>query len=298
MPESSAATKGSPAADVVARRSGVELVAARRTQWPGFTRVVLDLQWLTEPGWIELVFDQAAAYVVAREIGGRCELRLHPDRPYEGAYIGLEHASLVTAGTPVTIRAQEMRRATVVCCVLTPSEGNSAAVSNIMAAPVRLMIRSRPLHNCAVLFEGPSAADPADAFALALAEAVLLAWSAAAASPAGIAQPQLRGERLLNVLSFIRNELDQPIRIQDLADAAGLAPAEFGVQFHAVTGMTPQAWQMDARVRNAQRLMIDDPNGSLEEFAALCGFSDQSHFSRVFLKIIGKSPTEWLNRYI
>jgi AraC-like DNA-binding protein len=42
--------------------------------------------------------------------------------------------------------------------------------------------------------------------------------------------------------------------------------------------------------------MIDDPKGSLDEFAALCGFADQSHFSRVFLKVIGMSPTEWLRR--
>jgi AraC family transcriptional regulator len=40
--------------------------------------------------------------------------------------------------------------------------------------------------------------------------------------------------------------------------------------------------------------MVDDPKGSLDEFARLCGFADQSHFSRVFLKVTGMSPTEWL----
>jgi AraC-like DNA-binding protein len=77
---------------------------------------------------------------------------------------------------------------------------------------------------------------------------------------------------------------------------AGLSPAQFGKQFQEATGQTLQAWQMDARVRNVQRLMVDDPQGSLAEYAALCGFADQSHFSRVFLKVVGISPTEWLKR--
>jgi AraC-like DNA-binding protein len=52
---------------------------------------------------------------------------------------------------------------------------------------------------------------------------------------------------------------------------------------------------MDYRVRNAQRLLMDHPNESLTEVATLCGFADQSHFSRAFLKVVGLTPTAWLH---
>jgi AraC-like DNA-binding protein len=52
---------------------------------------------------------------------------------------------------------------------------------------------------------------------------------------------------------------------------------------------------MDHRVRSAQRLLTDNPNESLNEVAVLCGFADQSHFSRAFLKVVGLTPTAWLH---
>jgi transcriptional regulator GlxA family with amidase domain len=54
---------------------------------------------------------------------------------------------------------------------------------------------------------------------------------------------------------------------------------------------------MDARVRSAQRLMMDAPSGSLTEIADLTGFSDQSHFSRVFQEIVGVRPAVWLHHF-
>jgi transcriptional regulator GlxA family with amidase domain len=53
---------------------------------------------------------------------------------------------------------------------------------------------------------------------------------------------------------------------------------------------------MDARVRLAQRLMVDDPALSLASIAVRSGFADQSHFSRAFLDILGTTPTAWLHQ--
>jgi transcriptional regulator GlxA family with amidase domain len=139
--------------------------------------------------------------------------------------------------------------------------------------------------------------DPAEPFAGAVAHTVLMAWAAATARKGKMSVSNvLRGKLLRDVLAYIRDELDEPISFAALAEHAGLTAAGFSKQFEEVTGLTPQAWQMEARVRNAQRLMIDEPKGSLDEFASLCGFADQSHFSRVFLKVVGQSPTEWLRR--
>lgn len=287
---------------LVTREEGVRLVSVKRTEWPGLSRLILELEWQTEPGWIAFELEQPSCFIMVREIGGRGELRLDPDRPCEGDYFGTEHVSLVPAMTRVSIHASEMRRATIVCCVLSRQGGGiDPSIEEIASAPGGLMIANRTLHDCAMLFEGPAAADPADPFGQALARTVLLAWAAAARTRRKVkmtADPRLKGESLARVLAYIRNELDEPIRLSALAEVAGLSIPMFGSAFLQATGTTPQAWQMDTRVRNAQRLMIDDPKGSLAEFAQLCGFADQSHFSRVFLKIVGISPTEWLNSQV
>ena len=281
------------------RSNGVEILTAAPSSWPGLTRFVLQLRWLTEPGWIEFAFDRPACLVVVEEIGGRCDLRPAPERFPDNAFVGLDHVSLVSTGTPVTIHADEIRRATLICCLAGDSaeRDDEEALTAIGAAPTRLMARDRLLHDCAVLFGRPDVRDSAEPFAGAVAHAVLMAWAAATARKAWSSPANnLRGKRLRDVLAYIRDELDEPISIAALAERAGLTTAGFSKQFEEVTGLTPQAWQMETRVRNAQRLMIDDPKGSLDEFAALCGFADQSHFSRVFLKVIGMSPTEWLRR--
>ena len=280
------------------RSGGVEMVSAVASRWQGLTRFIVQLRWLTEPGWIEFRFDRPACLVIADEIGGRCDFRLNPSTLGDGAFVGINHASHLAANTVFTVHSAEIRRATLVCCLAgEPSnEDEAIALAAISATPTRLMMRDRPLHDCAVLFGQQQASDPAEPFAGAIAQTVLMAWAAATVRRPSSPAPALSGVQLSSILNYIRDELEAPIAVAPLAECAAIEPTVFSKQFEEATGMSPQAWQMDVRVRNAQRLMIDDPNGSLDEFARLCGFADQSHFSRVFLKVAGMSPTEWLRR--
>ena len=40
-------------------------------------------------------------------------------------------------------------------------------------------------------------------------------------------------------------------------------------------------------------LMMQSPENSLSDIALACGFADQSHFTRVFGRIVGSSPKAW-----
>jgi AraC-like DNA-binding protein len=42
---------------------------------------------------------------------------------------------------------------------------------------------------------------------------------------------------------------------------------------------------------------LQDPDRELADIAQLCGFADQSHFTRVFSRSEGYSPGRWRRRY-
>ena len=105
----------------------------------------------------------------------------------------------------------------------------------------------------------------------------------------------LTGANWAAISRYIRDNLGEPITVETLAQIAQMPPGRFGSAFQDATGMSVRQWQTDCRVRSAQRLLTDNPDESLIEVATLCGFADQSHFSRAFLKAVGLTPTAWLH---
>jgi transcriptional regulator GlxA family with amidase domain len=91
------------------------------------------------------------------------------------------------------------------------------------------------------------------------------------------------------VLERIADELDQPLRLDDLATMAGESKLAFLRGFTAAIGMTPHAYIAEQRVQAARRL-IADGRMPLAEIALECGFSHQSHLGSAFKKVLGLSP--------
>ncbi|MBY5827155.1 helix-turn-helix domain-containing protein [Rhizobium leguminosarum] len=82
------------------------------------------------------------------------------------------------------------------------------------------------------------------------------------------------------------------VSVHEVALACGLSPDYFTRAFRASTGTTPQCWVQTQRIAKAKDL-LDKPALALAAIAQLCGFSDQSHFSRQFSRHTGKSPRQW-----
>jgi AraC family transcriptional regulator len=285
---------------MIKRESGVRVSALQRQQWPGLLRTILDLRWTTEPGWIALTFDAAVLCVVLNETGGRCQIRTQPEQPPQGDYFGTGHLSFVTPSSPLVIHAAEMRDARIALYQLDPEKTDCLdpdQAAMLARADSRYMFRDDRLYECSrLLGEHDVTGDPG-IYGLSLSRAlqvallgVLLRRSRPKTSV------KLTGARLAAVLAHINDHLDQSTSVKDLAPIARLSPAQFGRSFRDATGMSLQRWQMDARIRSAQRLMVDDPAESLAEIGALVGFSDSSHFSRAFLQIVGATPSAWLRQ--
>jgi AraC family transcriptional regulator len=285
---------------MITREFGVHVAASSRQRWPGLLRTVLNVRWETEPGWIALTFDSPVLCVALSETGGRCQIRTQPEQPAQGDYFGTGHLSFVAASQPLTIYATEMRDSRIALYQLDLCKSdclNSDQAAVIAEAESRYMFRNDRLYECArLLGEHEVTSDP-DIYGLSLARALQLAlFGAPLGRTKSRSSVKLTGERFAAVLAHINDHLDQSTAVKDLAQISNMSPAQFGRSFQEATGMSLQRWQMDARIRSAQRLMMDDPAESLTAIAALVGFSDSSHFSRAFLEIVGTTPSAWLRQ--
>ena len=110
---------------------------------------------------------------------------------------------------------------------------------------------------------------------------------AAARAKGGLAPWQLRRSTEL-----LAAHLDGSVTLKSLADACGLSASYFTRAFRTSTGLAPHQWLAHRRVETAKDLLRQrqDP---LREVALACGFSDQSHFTNAFTRMVGTSPRAW-----
>lgn len=107
---------------------------------------------------------------------------------------------------------------------------------------------------------------------------------------------RLPSRRLRQVTDFIEANCYRSIRLQDLANLAGLSPSYFSSVFKASTGIAPYQWQMRARIRRVQNELLA-PSATLSSVAEAAGFADQAHLTRVFKKYVGTTPAAWLREH-
>jgi AraC family transcriptional regulator len=97
----------------------------------------------------------------------------------------------------------------------------------------------------------------------------------------GLAAWQLQRARdLINV------NLAHDPSIAEIAEECGLSSGYFARAFKRSTGVSPHHWLTKMRVERAKEL-LKDPRCELADIALLCGFVDQSHFTRVFSRSEG-----------
>lgn len=104
---------------------------------------------------------------------------------------------------------------------------------------------------------------------------------------------QLSAHRLRQAMDFIEANCLRKIRLQELADLAGLSQSHFSFAFKASTGVAPHQWQMQTRIER-MKLMLVSPGATLTEVAIAAGFSDQAHMTRIFKRHAGMTPAAWL----
>lgn len=90
---------------------------------------------------------------------------------------------------------------------------------------------------------------------------------------------------------FLDEHYAEPVSLQDLARLVGLSPYHLNRSFCRKIGMPPHAYQLQIRIARAKSALRT--GSSIAEVALATGFADQSHFTRVFKRLIGVTPARY-----
>ncbi len=97
-----------------------------------------------------------------------------------------------------------------------------------------------------------------------------------------------RLSRVRRAIGWIRANFDRPLRIEMLADLAGMSLASFHRHFKTATAMSPLQYQKSMRLQEARRLLIANAEASRAGYAV--GYESASQFSREYTRMFGAPP--------
>jgi AraC family transcriptional regulator len=99
----------------------------------------------------------------------------------------------------------------------------------------------------------------------------------------------LAGSVLRRIRAYIDAHIGERISLDDLAHEAGVSRFHFARQFRLSTGESPMGYLRRVRIERSKSI-LQSRETTIAEVAATLGFSDQSHFTRTFGRLVGVSP--------
>jgi AraC-like DNA-binding protein len=233
--------------------------------------------------------------VLLEEIGSRCEPRLSEEQPCPIGYIP-RHMSFVPAGMEIWgygANSRYVKDATLSFDLAVLRERLAVDLNtNVTDTPRLRFADDRIWTLVKLLTDAVNDPDPStqlfgDGLIAAIAARLFTELPEPGADAKGLSSFQLQ-----RVVEYLDAHLPKHIELARLAALAGLSQAHFSRAFKVSTGMAPYHWQLDARIRRAQAMLLDT-NASLVDVAEATGFADAVHFGRTFRKLTGATPAAW-----
>jgi AraC-like DNA-binding protein len=103
-----------------------------------------------------------------------------------------------------------------------------------------------------------------------------------------IARADSRLSQVRQAIVWIRSHFDETLRLELLAEQAGMSPASFHRHFKAATAMSPLQYQKVLRLQEARRLLILDADAARAGYSV--GYESASQFSREYARMFGAPP--------
>jgi len=89
---------------------------------------------------------------------------------------------------------------------------------------------------------------------------------------------------------------ESELKLEELSQISCTSKYHFIREFKKDIGLTPHQFQIQNRIRKAQHLILQ--KHTITEVALITGFYDQSHFNKCFKKIVGLTPSNYLQAYV
>ncbi|MBK5407814.1 AraC family transcriptional regulator [Pseudomonas sp. TH34] len=100
-----------------------------------------------------------------------------------------------------------------------------------------------------------------------------------------------RTMQIARAIKWIRDHYAQTIRIEKLADVAGMSTTSFYRHFLAATSLSPIQFQKHVRLQMARSLLASSLRG-IADIGLAVGYESPSQFSREYHRLFGRPPRE------
>ena len=104
-------------------------------------------------------------------------------------------------------------------------------------------------------------------------------------------------ERMLRMMLFVKEHYQEPVRVGDIAASAFISERECLRSFSRSLGISPLQFLLSYRLKEAERLLREE-GMNISEIAYRTGFESPSHFSSLFRRRHGITPTEYRKRIL
>lgn len=109
-----------------------------------------------------------------------------------------------------------------------------------------------------------------------------------------LAQTDSHSRRIARAIELLQQRFDQPLRVDELAEAAHMSASTLHLHFKQLTALSPLQYQKQLRLQQARRLMLAE--GADAAHAAMqVGYESPSQFSREYRRLFGRPPKEDVN---
>ncbi|WP_052879964.1 GlxA family transcriptional regulator [Vibrio coralliirubri] len=104
-------------------------------------------------------------------------------------------------------------------------------------------------------------------------------------------------DKIVSVQRFIQKHHHLPLSLDQLAEEAFMTRRTFIRQFTKATSFTPINYIQHVRIQSACEL-LESSHKPVEQISYLVGYEDVNSFRKVFMKIIGLTPSRFRSRFL
>ena len=275
---------------------GIRKIECQIRNWTGFT--VRNVVHYVDPGrvWHDISSDETTVAIVLGQVGGYCESRLNLNRPTPRSRFDAGHTTFVPADMTVWGYSDSIQSVRELRMSFAPKVLESILGDELDTAKTgrpALMLYDDKIAKCASLLAEECQESPGcgrlygESLTTTLTAALFTSGKAPIQQANGLSRWQLR-----RAIDYLEAHQMQDISLEEMAKLVGLSQSQFARLFKISTGMPPYKWSIDARIKQAQELLLLGKH-SIASIAIQTGFADQSHFTKTFRRATGASPKDW-----